>query len=149
MGKVKDYIYFIIGFCVLAGIIVYQLGIFGKGQDIAKASDNKLGTIQARLSQTEFAPYDNTMVSGNDVISAIRTYSNANFSVIVKPLTNATTGKIYGSSTGTTTNPTSYDSTLTPSNSDYIEPTGNFKATVQKNTNLTPISITFEQQKSN
>lgn len=144
MGKVKDYIYFIIGFCVLAGIIVYQLGIFGKGQDIAKASDNKLGTIQARLSQTEFSPYDNTLVAGNDVIAAIRTYSSTNFSVIVKPLTN-TSGKTYG----TASNPTSYDSTLTLSDANYIEPTGSFKATVQKNSNTTPISITFVQQSGN
>lgn len=142
MGKVKDYIYFIIGFCVLAGIIVYQLGIFGKGQDIAKASDNKLATIQARLSQSEFTPYDNTLLTGNDVISAIRTYSNANFAVTVKPLSNVGTGKTYG----TGTNSTSYDSTILPTDSNYIEPTGNFKATIQKNSNNTPVSLTFIQQ---
>jgi hypothetical protein len=122
----------ILGLAVV-GFLVY---LFTLGQGITKETDQELMGIQKSLTMAKFQQFDNTTVSGAQVITCIRNYSTK-LKITVK--NGAGTTKVYDSS-----NP---DYTITdPSNSAYINPTGEFESTIEVDANKTVTGIKFTQK---
>lgn len=117
----------------VVGFLIY---LFSVGQGITKETDKELMSIQKSLTEAKYEQYDNTTVSGSQVISCIK--SNASkLTITVKN----------GAGNTTTYNSSNPDYTATdPSDSGYINPTGEFKATLVVDSNKSVTGIRFEQK---
>jgi hypothetical protein len=150
-----------VGIRVAAGIfltimlITIVVIITISSQDAAKQGQTKMASITTQLSDTEFNTYNNTTLSGSQVLNAIRQYMNLEqFGIRV------TTGKggdtFYGNrfdDNGSILNKDD-DKKLDlkdaedQSQSDYINPSGKFKAIIKRDQNSMIRGIVFVQQNS-
>jgi hypothetical protein len=118
-------------------IIGVALAFFTKGKNIIGIADQGLTDTTAKLSQSQYVEYDTgKVVTGNQVINAIRTFSSSTFTVTV--VTKAGSSISY-------TSPTAY-TVIDISNTAYIEPTALFVSTISKTSNATVNHITLIQQ---
>lgn len=119
------------------GVIAIAIILYNSGQQVVTKAEQDMVGISNSLSMSKFQNYDNTVVSGSQAIGATRLYSDqGTLNVIVTTLGGA-------AQTYTATN----QYTLTdPSNVNYINPTGNFKATLTINSNKIVTAINFVQQ---
>ncbi|MEB9896269.1 ABC transporter permease [Bacillus cereus] len=123
------------------------------GQEAAKKGEEKLHSINTMLSETEFNTFNNTTVTGSQVLNTIRQYMNQEqFGIQV------TTGKgasnFYGNTFGVDGNITETDNKknldFSPaedqSSNSYVNPNGKFKSKVVKDKNNAIRGIVFVQQ---
>ena len=119
------------------GVIAVGIVLYNSGQQVVSKSEQDLAGISNALSQTKFESYNNTLVTGSQAIGAIRFYADeGTLNIIVTTL--GGTAQTY-----TTTN--KYILT-DPTNVNYINPTGNFKASLTINANKIVSAISFVQQ---
>ncbi|WP_346869104.1 hypothetical protein [Clostridium sp. UBA5119] len=97
-------------------------------------ANSKIDTISSQMDMIYFKSYDDTEVSGSEVISAINTKASSD--ITVKVTTQAGTEATYNSSTYNITN---------VNDKNYIEPTAKFDSTVERNSNNAVSGITFVQ----
>lgn len=133
--ETKNAIYTGIAFVALALLISIWFGFFNKGKDFAKASGDKITTIQTQTQKLEYTDFNGTTVTGGDVIRAVRLYSNEQFTVTVKTKTNSE-GKSYINGVY---------SVSKIDDKDYIEPTVDFTSSLDYSGNRTVNGITFTQ----
>lgn len=129
----------LLGAAVLLTIGVIAIGIilYNSGQQVVTKAEQDMVGISNSLSMTKFQNYDNTVVSGSQVLGGIRLYGDqGTLSVIVTTL---------GGTAQTYTATNKYTQT-DPANINYINPTGNFKATLTINANKIVTAINFIQQ---
>ncbi|MBP1903402.1 hypothetical protein J2Z32_000014 [Paenibacillus turicensis] len=149
-----------VGIRVAAGIfltimlITIVVIITISSQDAAKQGQTKMASITTQLSDTEFNTYNNTTLSGSQVLNAIRQYMNLEqFGIRV------TTGKgvqeYYGnevSDTGEVTQNSGKKLDLKNAENqslpEYINPSGKFKSTIIRDQNSMIRGIVFIQQNS-
>ncbi|MEF2964210.1 ABC transporter permease [Paenibacillus sp. M1] len=157
-----------VGIRVAAGIfltimlITIVVIITISSQDAAKQGQTKMASITTQLSDTEFNTYNNTTLSGSQVLNAIRQYMNLEqFGIQV------TTGKqifegedqtsFYGndfeeengiiSKIGDDDDKnTELDKALNESFDEYINPSGKFKSYIVRDKNKMIRGIVFTQQ---
>ncbi|MDR0271422.1 ABC transporter permease [Paenibacillus sp.] len=150
-----------VGIRVAAGIfltimlITIVVIITISSQDAAKQGQTKMASITTQLSDTEFNTYNNTTLSGSQVMNAIRQYMNLEqFGIKV------TTGKqkghdgtFYGNTFDVTTGdiPTpnknlKLEDALNQTNATYINPSGQFKSYIVRDSNNMIRGIVFDQQ---
>lgn len=148
-----------VGIRVAAGIfltimlITIVVIITISSQDAAKQGQTKMASITTQLSDTEFNTYNNTTLSGSQVLNAIRQYMNLEqFGIRVK------TGKsqsevFYG-------NNFADDGEISPnsgknldlqnaenqSRDEYINPSGKFNSIIVRDKNNMIRGIVFKQQ---
>lgn len=123
---------------VVLVIISAIVAIFMLGQGFFAQSMKNAGTTQAKASNSQYNGYDGTIISGAEVISAIRNNASATFTVKVNTTGGLAAGQSYVSANG-------YAITV-PTNVEYIEPSANFKGTLTKSTNLAITGVAFVQQ---
>lgn len=115
-------------------VCTFGLILYNKTKPMQKTADNNLNVINQSMTSTSFGLYDNTVVSGSSVISAINTKASSEVVIHVK------TNKSSVDYTSASYNVTDINDT------DYIEETANFRATLDKNENGSTVGINFEQQ---
>jgi hypothetical protein len=119
------------------GVIAIGIVLYNSSQQIVTKSEQDMVGISNALSMTKFQSYDNTVVSGSQVIGATRLYSDqGTLNVVVTTL----------GGTAQTYNAITRYALTDPTNVNYINPTGNFKSTLTINSNKVVISINFIQQ---
>lgn len=64
---------------VTIGIISLGLMIFSQGSSLVKESSKNMVDLTQELSSQKYIAYDNSIVSGSEVINAINTYANLDF----------------------------------------------------------------------
>lgn len=118
-------------------IVVASTGwiLLGKGKSLVETSSTKVDVLSKSLSNSQYSSYDGTLVSGADVISAIRLYRK---DLTVNVDTSSGSNQAYTSSNNY--------AVTDPTNANYIEPTGNFSASITTNANDTVTTISFDQQ---
>ncbi len=121
---------------VLVGLVVLGAAIFivMKVLPLIYNSGDKIDTITTQVENVEYSAYNNTDVSGSEVISAINTKANENITVMVVT-----------KSGSHSYNSASYNIKIV-SDKDYIEPTAKFHAVVERTDNQTITGITFTQK---
>lgn len=160
-----------VGIRVAAGIfltimlITIVVIITISSQDAAKQGQTKMASITTQLSDTEFNTYNNTTLSGSQVLNAIRQYMNLKqFGIKV------TTGKQVGAGTSGANLSSFYgnyfeenngimqsigsdsgkrtdlDYALDESSIDYINPSGKFESYIVRDKNNMIRGIVFRQQ---
>ncbi|OPJ59769.1 hypothetical protein [Clostridium oryzae] len=117
-------------------VITFAITIFNKNKPLQKTALSTQDTMIQSINSSSFSSYDNQIVTGDLVITAINTKASDDLKVLVKTNSNPA-GKVYTSSAYNISD---------ISDSNYIEPTASFKATLGKTSNGTVNLITFVQQ---
>lgn len=160
MGNAQRALIMAAGFFLAIALITIAVVMFISAQDATKSAQNNFSDIQTELSQTAFTVYDNTVVSGSQVTNALRKFSDKEqFGIRIitgKNPTGSWYGKViditstigsveYGSVTGTT--PTgSLGNATNESTTEYVNPSGKFKASLVKDKSNAIRAIVFLQQ---
>ncbi|GAA0853867.1 ABC transporter permease [Paenibacillus glucanolyticus] len=146
------------GFFLVIALITIAVVMFISAQEATKNAQENFSDIQTELSQTSFTVYDNTTVSGSQVMNALRKFSDKDqFGVQVitgKNLVGTWYNKIvnitvpigttaYGSITGNA--PGQLTTTSDESSNDYINPSGKFKAQVITDNSGVVRGLVFKQ----
>lgn len=118
---------------VTIGIISIGLMIFSQGSNLVKESSNNMVDLTQELNTNRYMAYEDSIVSGAEVVNVINVLANENLEVIVK-------GKGTGSYTYTYTN--NYG---TDDNDDTIDFTTTYKGKLNFDTNGNVASITFTE----
>lgn len=119
------------------GVIAVGIVLYNSGQQVVSKSEQDMAGMANALSQTKFQSYDNTVVTGSQAIGAIRLYGDqGTLNIVVTTL----------GGTAQTYNTTNKYTITDPTNVNYINPTGNFKATLTINANKIVTAINFVQQ---
>ncbi|WP_435924003.1 ABC transporter permease [Paenibacillus sp. DYY-L-2] len=149
-----------VGIRVAAGIfltimlITIVVIITISSQDAAKQGQTKMASITTQLSETEFNTYNNTTLSGSQVLNAIRQYMSLDEFGIHVITGKDTNGEFYGNtfnlSIGQIDQSVSKKLELTKALAqeadEYINPSGQFKSTIVRDKNNMIRGIIFRQQ---
>ena len=143
------------GLMLAAGIIItciiISLGFYiaREASDTASSGTGQINELQAEFSDTSKTMYENTEVSGSEVINVIRKFSDEMIGVKVQTKKN-TSYYIYqfNDTDGSLKNASSldYKSAQHVTSSNYINPTGRFLGTVVRDANGTITGLSFVQQ---
>lgn len=143
------------GLMMAAGIIItciiISLGFYiaREASDTASSGTGQINELQAEFADTSKMMYDNTEVSGSEVVNVIRKFGDEMLGVKVQTKKN-TSYYIYqfndkdGSLKNTST--LDYKSAQVATNINYINPTGRFLGTVVRDANGSITGLTFVQQ---
>lgn len=143
------------GLMMAAGIIItciiISLGFYiaREASDTASSGTGQINELQAEFADTSKMMYDNTEVSGSEVINVIRKFGDEMLGVKVATKKN-TSYYIYqfNDADGSLKNSSSldYKSAQVATNSNYINPTGRFLGAVVRDANGTITGLSFVQQ---
>ena len=143
------------GLMLAAGIIItciiISLGFYiaREASDTASSGTGQINELQAEFADTSKTMYENTEVSGSEVINVIRKFSDEMIGVKVQTKKN-TSYYIYqfSDTDGSLKNASSldYKSAQNVTSSNYINPTGRFLGTVVRDANGTITGLSFVQQ---
>ncbi|SEF53781.1 ABC transporter permease [Paenibacillus sp. UNC499MF] len=159
MGNAQKALIMAAGFFLAIALITIAVVMFISAQDATKAAQNNFSDIQTELSQTAFTVYDNTVVSGSQVVNALRKFADKEqFGIQVQtgknPVGSWYTNKIdtaspSSSNYGTVISPISRDAVTNAtleSHVDYVNPSGKFKARIIKDKSNVIRALEFMQQ---
>lgn len=152
------------GLFLTIALITLVVNLFGSAQDASKQAQNEFSAIQTELAEQTFMVYDNTKLSGSQVLNAIRKFKDKDsFGVQVRTGKNKATGvdgSWYHNFVLVTTNPDDprYGQVIsnTPGgslvdatnekNDDYINPSGKFKSSLIRDKSNAIRAIVFVQE---
>ncbi|MHA0855271.1 ABC transporter permease [Paenibacillus sp. CMAA1364] len=148
------------GIFLTIALITIVVVLFISAQEATKTAQSSFADIQTEMSQASFTVYDNTTVSGSQVLNALRKFKDKEqFGVEVRTGKN-TTGSWYFERINTLNNPgeSDYGSVMNTgatgqitrasneSENDYVNPSGKFEAQVVKDNSNVIRAITFKQK---
>lgn len=126
------------GLFLAIALITLSVTLFGTAQEGAKQAQTEFSAIQTELSGQSYAGYDNTILTGSQVVNTIRKYSNKeDFSVRV--ITNKNSG-------GTSYTKGNIGGTTKPTSNEYVNPSGQFEGTIERDVNNVVTGIVFKQK---
>lgn len=147
------------GIFLAIALITLAVVLFVSAQDSTKAAQSNFSNLQTELSQTAFTVYDNTTLSGSQVVNALRKFTDQDqFGIQIKTGKNPSGqwyGKVinisvpaeslnYGSVVGEA--PGTLSQVLDESDVNYVNPSGKFRAQLIKDRSNVIRGITFQQQ---
>ena len=143
------------GLMLAAGIIItciiISLGFYiaREASDTASSGTGQINELQAEFADTSKTMYENTEVSGSEVINVIRKFSDEMIGIKVQTKKN-TSYYIYqfSDADGSLKNASSldYKSAQNAASANYINPTGRFLGAVVRDANGTITGLSFVQQ---
>ncbi|MBN3527462.1 ABC transporter permease [Paenibacillus apiarius] len=144
------------GIFLTIALITIVVLLFVSAQEATKTAQNEFSSIQTELSKASFTVYDNTMVSGSQVINAIRKfYMQDQFGIRVitgKNKASKSDGVYYGYKVlangtipGSERNE-NIELAQMESQDSYVNPSGKFKAKIIVDSSNVTRGIVFEQQ---
>lgn len=132
--------------------ITIVVALFISSTDAVKEGQTQFSSIQTQLSQTRYNIYENTTLSGSQVMNAVRQFNNeTQFGVYVQTGKNGVTyyGNTFNQTTGEIDG-TAKNTNLLPAqdeaNNNYINPSGKFKSSVVRDANNMVRGIVFTQK---
>lgn len=147
------------GIFLAIALITLAVVLFISAQDSTKAAQSNFSNIQTELSQTAFTVYDNTTLSGSQVVNALRKFSDQDqFGIQIVTGKNPA-GQWYGKAinTGVPIDSVTYGSVIgvapgqmshavDESNINYVNPSGKFRAQLVHDSSNVIRGIMFHQQ---
>ena len=153
MGSASTALKWVAGILMTIVLITVVLMVFKPAQDAGKESAKDARAIVKELQEQTFAPYDNNEVSGSEVMGALRKYETQGkeqtIAIYVETGRNGGTW-YYSQFTGdnvvaSTTN--SLEKAVKSTDNQYINPSGRFAATIEKDSNGVTRAVKFVQKK--
>ncbi len=140
-------------------LITLAVVLFVSAQDSTKAAQSNFSNLQTELSQTAYTVYDNTTLSGSQVVNALRKFTDLDqfgiqittgknpagqwYGKIINtsvPLESVTYGSVQGEAPGTLTQ------VMDESNINYVNPNGKFHAQLVLDRSNVIRGVVFRQQ---
>ncbi|MBL0385850.1 ABC transporter permease [Tumebacillus sp. ITR2] len=173
MGNAQKALVMAAGIFLAIALITIAVVMFISAQEATKTAQDNFSGIQNELSSTSFNVYDNTIVSGSQVVNALRKYDNRQeFGIQVIVGTDRPSGAWYGDVVSSTGNiaTTDHASQATESantyggrihnsyyytrpveaeaieSRHYVNPAGRFQAIVVRDTSNVVKGLVFTQQ---
>lgn len=142
---------------ILAVVLVsIAIMVFVPAADSAKSSSTDFTANTTELKDQKYLIYDNTVVSGSQVITALRKFEKQakenSIALQVKTGKNIAGTWYYSSFIGDTVTSTAIQNLINTTNVasiDYINPSGMFDATIDRDSNGVIRSVKFAQQRTN
>ncbi|MFC3801036.1 ABC transporter permease [Cohnella sp. GCM10012308] len=147
------------GIFLAIALITLAVVLFVSAQDSTKAAQSNFSNIQTELSQTAFTVYDNTTLSGSQVVNALRKFRDVDqFGIQIYtgknpagqwygktintsvPLDNVTYGTVVGVAPGLIAQ------TVDEADINYVNPSGKFRANLVLDSSNVIRGIVFRQQ---
>lgn len=147
------------GIFLAIALITLAVVLFTSAQDSTKAAQSNFSNIQTELSQTAFTVYDNTTLSGSQVVNALRKFSDQEqFGIQIVtgknptgqwygkminagvPMDSITYGTVVGEAPGKLSH------TVDEASVNYVNPSGKFKAQLVLDRSNVIRGIIFRQQ---
>lgn len=140
-------------------LIAISINVYTPGADSAKAVTTDFTQATTELQDQKYLIYDNTQVSGSQVINALRKFEakakDGELGLYVQTGKNNAGGAWYfasfanGTTVSTTGAAASIANTTNVTSSEYVNPAGLFEATVHRDQNGVIRAIKFVQSVSN
>lgn len=151
-----------VGFFLLIALVTITVNIFSSSTEATKAAQGEFASVQTELSSQAYEGYENTTLTGNQVMNAIRKFNNkstfgiqvytgknikgaGNASWYINQMTlnpgSATHGTTLGSATATLAN------AVDETSDNYINPSGQFQGVLIRDSNNNVRGIIFQQKK--
>lgn len=156
MSTVHKILLFGAGLFFVLAYIGLGTNLFAPGSEAAKAAQSDFANATTEIKDQKFLIYDNTEISGSQVVSALRRFQKEgeqkSLALYVETGKN-TRGNgtwYYNEFTGNNIISSSYDSldqTKDVTDDDYINPSGMFDATVERDDNGAIRAIKFIQRR--
>lgn len=147
------------GLMVTLALVTVGIAIFLTAKDMTVIAQDNFGDVQHELANSEFVAFNETVVTGSQVLNALRKYENADaFGIGVRTKKNSgdiwywktiSSTTVDGSqvySISTTSAPGTLSTATTVTNDNYINPNAKFKSSLKSNQNEVIIGIVFTQQ---
>jgi len=147
------------GIFLAIALITLAVVLFISAQDSTKAAQSNFSNIQTELSQTAFTVYDNTTLSGSQVVNALRKFRDQDqfgiqivtgknptglwYGKIINtsvPLDSVTYGMVEGAAPG------QISQTVDEADINYVNPSGKFRANLVLDSSNVIRGIVFRQQ---
>jgi len=160
MGNAQKALVMAAGIFLAIALITIAVVLFISAQEATKTAQNNFSNIQTELSQTAFTVYDNTVVSGSQVVNALRKFSDKDqFGIQIMTGKNRS-GSWYGKTIDTLSkiddpNYGSVVDTIPPTGKmaeaineakpDYVNPSGKFRSRIIMDSSNVIRGIIFEQ----
>lgn len=172
MGKKKDIIkkkgmkeipivaviLFVVGIVVTLIFVGWAMGLFGNTKNTGNKANDNISALGTTLDEDKFTDIEGKTISGNEVVSNLRSWKNED--VCVKVVTKSQTGgtyynfKNFNSNAGITAankRSSEENSTLISYATDqmqknYINPNAKFKTEIKRNQNDVIVAVVFTQQ---
>lgn len=154
MDAAKKALFFGAGLFLTIALITLFVMIYTTASDSSKEAQSDFSGLNAELKDQKFLVYDNTTVSGSQVSNAVRKFKqegeNGNMGVYIETGKNSSgSGKWYFQNATNEDNLVEGSSTITsintPSSTDYVNPSGQFKATIVRDSNNVIRGLKFVQ----
>ncbi|MBV6717213.1 ABC transporter permease [Paenibacillus chitinolyticus] len=150
------------GLFLTIALITIAVQMFGSGQQSATAAQSDFSTMQTELSSQSYLVFDNTTVTGSQVLNSIRKFNNKEaFGIQVvtgKNTANGQPGSWYKNTVSIAGGPGSanygnvtkggtgtIENATTESGTDYINPNGQFHGQILRDKNNVIRGIIFTQ----
>lgn len=141
MDNVLKFILIGAGVVICIGLITWNFLIKSESENTINSGLNQMSALSTEIADSNKTMYDGLDLSGSEVNKVIKKFENelgTTFTITVKTLANATTGKVYSVS------PIVFTASGTD---DYINPYGQFSGSVVYNANEAISGLVFTQRK--
>ncbi|KJD42879.1 hypothetical protein [Paenibacillus terrae] len=126
------------GLFLTIALITIVVMLFGSAQEGTKQAQTEFAGIQTELTGQAFVGYENTILTGSQVVSSIRRFGNKEeFKIDIKTKKN---------SGGTSYTKGNIGNTQSITSNEYVNPSGQFKGEVVRDANNVVTGLTFTQQ---
>jgi hypothetical protein len=159
MSNAQKAIVMAAGIFLAVALITLAVILFISAQDSTKAAQSNFSNLQTELSQMQFTVYDNTVLSGSQVVNALRKFGGEDqFGIQIitgknpagqwygkvlntgVPLDSITYGSVVGPAPGR------LDDTVNEADVNYVNPSGKFRSQLVKDSSNVIRGIVFRQQ---
>lgn len=132
-----------IGVVLLALVAVFAFHSTNSGIENGNRAIAKTEKISAALDESEYTQYDNTIVTGSQVLQVIKSNTEKGVTISVKMKAGDAVDYVYGASDAAD----KIKNATTRGNAAYIAPSGLFYGTITRSTSTNEITkLTFELQ---
>ncbi|PWK05006.1 ABC transporter permease [Tumebacillus permanentifrigoris] len=152
MGNAQKALVMAAGIFLAIALITIAVVMFVSAQEATKTAQENFSNIQNELSSTSFTVYDNTTISGSQVVNALRKFDNRQqFGIRVYTGRNKATGGTWynhvvdNSGNVTAGAVTALDNASNQALDTYINPSGRFTATIIRDGNNVVHALQFVQ----
>ncbi|MEK5071633.1 hypothetical protein [Sporosarcina sp. FSL K6-1508] len=152
MGQIPGFIKWGASLFFVMAMITIGFLVFTPSTEAGKIASSEFSTVTSELKDQKFLIYDNATASGSSVVNALRNYKAAGEegSIAVQVKTGKNPGgtwyyNIFNSSTGITTGGGDTTNVNESTHVEYINPSGNFKAKVERDKNSVIRALIFTQ----
>lgn len=152
MDNITTFLKWAAGIVITLAIIAIAFIVFNNAKNGTAKSMEKMNEINNQVAESDITIYDNMVVSGSDVYTAVKKFKNDYLAIQVTTGKSSTwynqAGAVSAAGVGSITGASAsvVSNMLLESNNQYVNPNGQFLGTVSRDVNGSAVVLVFTQQ---